>query len=363
MCRRGVTGRSCDVCEEGTNNVWPDCILCDEDCYNIWNDSISELTEVVNASISEALISSNASSVNVSAEEFDQLWSLVNDLSAVVNSSNFSLTELNRVDQLVVMVTQQVIPQIQAASEINASIININESEVVLLEQLEVMKRILATTLTDLNQLQLDFTADNGSDQSSQVQLSLNRSSAAYEVISNDVMLIVDMIVNSTRIYNEKINTFLSIEAQIYNLSLLVNNAMTFAKMTNSFLCGGEGEMSSNESDSNCDGIFRTSMTTLSQVVTSAMQINESLSMVASVESELKELLDMLELSSQHLNMINDHQLPDEVMMLKDDMLLLNEKLSDKLNSSILLLIESLINQSLELSLKVSPAEVCNLSL
>ena len=360
MCRRGVTGRSCDVCEEGTNNVWPDCILCDEDCYNIWNDSIAELTEVVNASVTEALASSNISSANVSAEEFDQLWSLVNDLSAVVNSSNFNLTELNRVDQLVVMVTKQVIPQIQAASEINDSIISINNSEVVLLERLELMKSSLTAELTDLDQLQLDLTADNGSNQSSQVQLALNRSSTAYEVISNDVMLIIDMIVNSTRVYNEKLNTFLSIEAQIYNLSSLVNNAMTFAKMTNSFLCGDE--MSSNGSDSNCDGIFRISMTTLSQVVISAMQINESLSMVARVESKLKELLDMLELSSQHLNTINDYQLPDEVMMLKDDMLLLNEKLSNKLNSSILLLIESLINQSLELSLKVSPAEVCNLS-
>ena len=78
--------------------MWPDCILCDEDCYNIWNDSITELTEVVNASVSEALTSLNISSANVLAEKFDQLWSLVNDLSAIVNSSNFSLTELNRVD-------------------------------------------------------------------------------------------------------------------------------------------------------------------------------------------------------------------------------------------------------------------------
>ena len=52
--------------------------------------------------------------------------------------------------------------------------------------------------------------------------------------------------------------------------------------------------------------------------------------MVARVESKLEELLDMLELSWRHLNMINDYQLPDEVM-LKDDMLLLNEKLSNKL--------------------------------
>ena len=77
--------------------MWPDCILCDEDCYNLWNNSITELTKIVNASISEALASSNTSSVNVSTEEFDQLQSLVDNISAIVNSSNLSLTELNRV--------------------------------------------------------------------------------------------------------------------------------------------------------------------------------------------------------------------------------------------------------------------------
>ena len=360
ICRRGVTGRSCDTCEEGTNNVWPDCIMCDEDCYNIWNNSITELTKIVNASISEALASSNTSSVNVSAEAFNQLQSLIDDVSAIVNSSNFSLTELNRVDQLVVMVTQQVITQIQAASNINASIIRINGSEVELLQTLERMKRSIATISMDLDELQLDLTADNGSVQSNQVQDSLNRSSTAYEVISNDVMPIIDMIINSSRIYNEKLNTFQSIEVQIYNLSTLVNNAMEFAETTNSFLC--KDEMSLNESDSNCDRIFRRSMTTLSEVVASAVQINESLNMVAIVESQLSELLNMLELSLQNLNLVNDYRLPDEVMMLKDDMLLLNEKLSNKLNASILLVIESLINQSLELNLKVTPAEVCNLS-
>lgn len=359
ICRRGVTGRSCDTCEEGTNNVWPDCIMCDEDCYNIWNNSITELTKIVNASISEALASSNTSSVNVSAEAFNQLQSLIDDVSAIMNSSNFSLTELNRVDQLVVMVTQQVITQIQAASNINASIIRINGSEVELLQTLERMKRSIATISMDLDELQLDLTADNGSVQSNQVQDSLNRSSTAYEVISNDVMPIIDMIINSSRIYNEKLNTFQSIEVQIYNLSTLVNNAMEFAETTNSFLC--KDEMSLNESDSNCDRIFRRSMTTLSEVVASAVQINESLNMVAIVESQLSELLNTLELSLQNLNMVNDYRLPDEVL-LKDDMLLLNEKLSNKLNASILLVIESLINQSLELSLKVTPAEVCNLS-
>ena len=216
------------------------------------------------------------------------------------------------------------------------------------------------TILMDLDELQLDLTADNGSVQSNQVQDSLNRSSTVYEVISNDVMPIIDMIINSSRIYNEKLNTFRSIEVQIYNLSTLVNNAMEFAETTNSFLC--KDEMSLNESDSNCDRVFRRSMTTLSEVVASAVQINESLNMVAIVESQLSELLNMLELSLQNLNMVNDYRLPDEVMMLKDDMLLLNEKLSNKLNASILLVIESLINQSLELSLKVTPAEVCNLS-
>ena len=361
ICRRGVTGRSCDICEEGTNNVWPDCIMCDEDCYNIWNNSITELTKIVNASISEALASSNTSSVNVSAEAFNQLQSLIDDISAIVNSSNFSLTELNRVDELVVMVTQQVITQIQAASNINASIININRSEVELLQTLERMKRSIATISMDLDELQLDLTADNGSIQSNQVQGSLNRPSTVYEVISNDVMPIIDMIINSSRIYNEKLNTFRSIEVQIYNLSTLVNNAMKFAETTNSFLC--KGEMSLNESDSNCDGVFRRSMSTLSEVVASAVQINESLNMVAIVESQLSELLNMLELSLQNLNMVNDYRLPDEVMMLKDEMLLLNEKLSNKLNASILLVIESLINQSLELSLKVTPGEVCNLLL
>ena len=216
--------------------MWPDCILCDEDRYNIWNSSITKLTKIVNASISEALASSNTSSVNVSAEEFNQLQSLIDNVSAIVNSRNFSLTELNRVDQLVVMVTQQVITQIQAASDINASIIKINGSEVELLQTLERMKRSIATISMDLDELQLDLTADNGSVQSNQVQDSLNRSSTAYEVISNDVMPIIDMIINSSRICNEKLNTFQSIEVQIYNLLTLVNNAMKFAETTNTFL-------------------------------------------------------------------------------------------------------------------------------
>ena len=93
---------------------------------------------------------------------------------------------------------------------------------------------------------------------------------------------------------------------------------MEFAETTNSFLC--EDEMSLNESDSNCDGVFRRSMTTFSEVVASAVQINESLNMLAIVESQLSKLLNMLELSLQNLNMVNDYQLPDEVMMLKDDM-------------------------------------------
>ena len=98
------------------------------------------------------------------------------------------------------------------------------------------------TISMDLDELQLDLTADNGSTsvQSDQVQNSLNRSSTAYEVISNDVMPIIDMIINSSRIYNEKLNTFQSIEVQIYNLSTLVNNAMEFAEITNSFLCKDE---------------------------------------------------------------------------------------------------------------------------
>ena len=94
ICRQGVTGRLCDACEEGTDNLWPDCLSCNDTCYNVWNDSIFQLTETVNANISEALMS-NISSVNVSLEEFDHLCDIVDNIFAIVNRSNLSLTELN----------------------------------------------------------------------------------------------------------------------------------------------------------------------------------------------------------------------------------------------------------------------------
>ena len=358
MCRQGVTGRSCDACELGTDNLWPDCFSCDDEFYVLLNGSIFELTEIVGANVSTVL-TSNTSSVNVSVEEFDRLCDIVDDISAIVNSSQLTLTEVNRVDQLVVMVTQQVIPLIQTASEINASIININASEMILLKQLEMMEKILTTTIGDLSELQLELMAENGTNWRNQVHLAFNTSSIAYEVISNNVLLLINMVTNNSIEYDAKLKTYVPVEADIYNLSSLVNNVMKFARRTNSFLCGDDAL--SIESHSNCDGVFRISMTTFSEIVLSIVEINEYLSRIASVESQLKELSDMLEQSLHNLNIISDHQLPNEMMMLRDHLLILNENLSNKLNSSILLLLELLVNQSLQLNLHATPVEVCTL--
>ena len=355
-CRQGVTGRLCDACEEGTDNVWPDCLTCDDECYTVWNGSIFLLTEVVNANISNAL-TSNVSSANVSLEEFDHLCDIVDDIFTIVNSSNLSLTELNRVDQLIVMITQQIMTQLQAANAINVSIGNINVSEVMLLEQLETIKGTLATALSDLNGLQLEIPVNNGTNLSSQVQHALNRSLEAYDVISKDVQIIVDMIKNISGVYDVKWKTFLSIENQIYELLSLVDNATKFAEEKNSFLCGNNVLLI----DSNCSGVFQVSLITASQIVTSIMKVGEYLSTVAITEFELKELSDTLELSLQDLSNVSGYELPDEVMMLRDHMLNINEKLSNKLNSSILLLIESLVNQLLQLSLNSTSVEVCTL--
>ena len=353
-CREGVTGRSCDACEEGTNNLWPDCLTCDDECYALWNDSIFQLTEVVNANISEAL-TSNISSVNVSMEEFDQLCDTVDDIFAISNSSNLSVIELNRVDELVVMLMQQIIIQLQAANAVNVSIVNISVSEVMLVEQLERIKRTLATALNDLNGLQLELPINNGTNLSNQVQRALNRSLQAYKVVSDDVQITIDLITNGSKVYDDKLKKFQSIENQIRELLSLVNNATEFAGEKNSFLCENNASLIG----SDCDGIFEESMITASQIVTSIKEVNEYLSMVAIIESQLIELSNTLELSLQNLSEISDYRLPDEAMMLRDDMLDLNEKLSDKLNSSILLLIESLANQLLQLSLNSTPVEVC----
>ena len=354
ICREGVTGRSCDACEEGTDNLWPDCLTCDEECYTLWNDSIFQLTEVVNANISEAF-TSNVSSVNVSMEEFDKLWDIFDDIFGIVNRSNLSVTELTRVDELVVILMQQIITQLQAANAVNVSIVNINISEVMLVEQLEIIKRTLAAALNDLNGLQLELPTNNVTNLSSQVQRALNRSLQAHEVVSDDVQMTVDLITNSSEVYDEKLKTFMSIENQIHELLSLVNNATEFAGENNAFLCGNNASLI----DTNCSGIFEVSLITASQIVSSIREVNEYLSMVAIIESQLMELSDTLELSLQNLSEISDYRLPDEVMMLRDDMLSLNEKLSDKLNSSILWLIESLANQMLQLSLNSTPIEVC----
>ena len=354
MCRQGVTGRLCDACEEGTDNLWPDCLTCDDECYTLWNDSIFQLTEVVNANISEAF-ASNVSSVNVSVEEFDQLRDIVDDIFAIVNSSNLSIPELNRVDELVVMIMQQIKTQLRAANATNVSIVNINVSEVMLVEQLELIKGTLATALSHLNELQLELSVNNNTNLSSQVQHALNRSLEAYEVISNDVQTTVDMITNNSGVYDAKLKSFQSIENQIHKLLSLVDDATEFADEKNSFLCGNNVLLI----DSNCSGVFQVSLITASQMIMSIMEVNQYLSMVAIIESQLTELSDTLELSLQNLSKISDYELPDEVTMLRDHMLNLNEKLSNKLNSSVLLIIELLANQLLELSLNSTPVEVC----
>lgn len=356
-CRQGVTGKSCDACEEGTDSVWPDCLKCNDTCYNLWNDSIFNLTEVVDTIVSTAT-TSNISSFNVSLEEFDRLCKIVDDIYTMLNKSNLSLTQLNRVDQLVVMVTEQVIPQLQAANVINTSISNINGSEMMLLEQLETIKKKLVTESNDLDELQLELMAANSSDLSNQIQSSLNRSLMAYKVMSNDVLQTIAMIRNNSRVYGAKLKTFLSIEVHIENLSSLVNSTTEFIARINSYLCGDI--MLSNESDSNCSGgVFQASMTTASQVLTSIMKINELLSTAVNLKSQLNELLEMLEMSLRNLNTTNDYELPNKVMMLRDEMSSLNDRLLMKLNPSVLLLSESLVNQTLRLSLNTTPDEVC----
>ena len=351
MCRQGVTGRSCDVCEEGTDNLWPDCLLCDDECYNLWNDSIYDLTEMVAANISDAE-AFNISLVYVSLEDFDHVCDIVDDIFTVVNGSNLSLTELNRVDELINMITQQIITQIQAANAINFSTVNISKSEAALSERLGIVR---GTVLSRLNALQLELPVSNNTNSSRQIQNSLNESLEAYGVISNDVKAILNMLTNSSEFYNLKLKAFMPIENQISQLLSLVDNATEFTEGMNAFLCGSNMPLI----DSNCSGAFQVSLITAGQIVASLMEVNENLSAMISVQSQLKEFLDALNLSIHNLSNIHDYQLPDEVMMLIDDMLNLNEILSDKLNSSVLELIETLANELLDLSLNSSYTEVC----
>ena len=354
VCRQGVTGRSCDVCEEGTDNMWPDCLLCDDECYNLWNDSIFDLTELVTANISDVK-GFNISLVYVSLEDFDHVCDIVDDIFTIVNRSNLSLTELDRVDKLVFMIMQQIISQMQAAIAVNSSIVNISQSEVVLSKQLGIVRQTLIAALIRLNGLQLESLVNNDTNSNSEIQQSLNKSLEAYEVISNDVQIILNMLKNNSEVYDLKRQAFMSIENQISQLLSLVDNATEFTEGMNFFLC----ESNTLLIDSNCSGIFQVSLITANQILASLLEVNEDLTTMTSVKSQLNEFLDALNLSLHNLSNIRDYQLPDEVTMLIDDMLNLNKILSDKLNSSILVLIESLANQLLDLSLNSSYTEVC----
>jgi len=300
---------------------------------------------------------SNTSSVDVSLEELDNLRDIIDDIFSIVTGSNLNLTELNRVDQLIVMVMQQMIKQLQAADAINVTMVSINQSEIMLLEQLKVIKEILARTLNDLNLVQLELMANGSTNLNSQVQRSLNRSLLAYEIITNDVLLTVAMITNKFKAYDIKLRSFLSIKDQISNFSSLIDDVTAFATKINSFLCGENVSLT----DTNCSGVVQVSITTASQITASIMEMNEYLSTVASVEFQLKETMEMLNHSLHVLKMIGKNELPTKVMTLRDDLLNLTEKLSNEIDSTVLLSLESLINQSLQLSLISTPDEVCML--
>jgi len=357
-CSPGVTGEFCEVCELGTTNLWPNCLACDSDCHNLWNNSLFQLTETVNESIS-MVTSLNASSINVTLMDLDYLYGLINEIVATVNSSSLNISQLNSVIRVVTMVTKQVTAQLQQASTIDENMMSINRSEMMLIKRLEQIYVQLTDSLTELGDLQLELAVDNGTDLVAIVTESLERSSAAYTIISNEIAFAIAAIANSSSDYQSKIDGFLPIKDQLMDLSSMINNVTAFVTTVHSFLCG-QCDLQ-DDCGMHCGGILNTSLATANRIKESIQTIDDHLNTTNMIKTELQNLLntansilmllnyteglELLSQANQQLNFIN--QLNN-----------LTSNLLDRLNISTLILIETMANNSLMYELSLTPAMV-----
>ena len=357
-CNPGVTGEFCEVCKPGTTNLWPNCLACDNECHNIWNNSLFQLTETVNESIS-MVTSLNASSINVTLMDLDYLYSLIDNITAIVNNSSLNVSQLNNVVRLVSIVTEQVTKQLQFANMTEDNIVSINRSEIMLLQQLENISERLTNSLTELDNLQLELTIDNGTDLVAVVTQSLERSSAAYKIISNEVILAIATIENSSSNYRSKIDSFQSIEDQIDDLLLVIDNITIFSETVNKFLCG-QCDLQE-DCGVNCGGILNRSIVTANQIEANIQIIDNHLNTTEQIKYELQKLLQRVNSTLALLNNMEDLDLLSQA---KQQLDLLNQlhnltsNLLSQLNLSTLLLIENMTNQSLMYQLSQTPSEV-----
>ena len=357
-CSPGVTGEFCEVCEPGTTNLWPNCLACDNECHNLWNNSLFRLTETVNESIS-MVTSLNASSINVTLMDLDYLYSLIDNITAIVNNSNLNVSQLNSVVRLVSIVTEQVTKQLQLANMIEDNMVSINRSEIMLLQQLESISEQLTNSLTELNNLQLELTVDNGTDLVAVVTQSLERSSAAYKIIANEVIVAITTIEDSSSNYQSKIESFQSIEDQINDLLLVIENITIFSETVNRFLCG-QCDLRE-DCGMNCGGILNRSIATANQIEASIQIIDNHLNTTKLIKYELQKLLQRV---NSTLVLLNNTEDLDLLSQAKQQLDLLNQlhnltsNLLSRLNLSTLLLIENMTNQSLMYQLSQTPSEV-----
>jgi len=356
-CSPGVTGEFCEVCEPGTTNLWPNCLSCDNECHNLWNNSLFQLTETVNESIS-MVTSLNASSINVTLMDLDYLYSLIDNIVTIVNSSNLNISQLNSVVKLVAIVTEQVTTQLQLVNMIEDNVVNINRSEVVLLQQLENISKQLTNSVAELDGLQLELAVDNGTDLAVIVTQSLERSLATYRVISDEVTLVIAAIENSSSNYQSKIDSFQPIEDQLDELLFDIGNISIFSMTVNKFLCG---QCDLEDCGVNCGGILNRSIATINRNKANIQIVEGHLNASKLIKDELQKLLGRVNSTLALLNNTEDLDLLNQT---KQQLDLLNElrnltsNLLDRLNISTLLLIENIVNQSLMYQLSQTPSEV-----
>jgi len=301
----------------------------------------------------------NASSINVTLMDLDYLYSLIDNITAIVNNSNLNVSQLNSVVRLVSIVTEQVTKQLQLANMIEDNMVSINRSEIMLLQQLESISEQLTNSLTELNNLQLELTVDNGTDLVAVVTQSLERSSAAYKIIANEVIVAITTIEDSSSNYQSKIESFQSIEDQINDLLLVIENITIFSETVNRFLCG-QCDLRE-DCGMNCGGILNRSIATANQIEASIQIIDNHLNTTKLIKYELQKLLQRV---NSTLVLLNNTEDLDLLSQAKQQLDLLNQlhnltsNLLSRLNLSTLLLIENMTNQSLMYQLSQTPSEV-----
>ena len=196
VCREGVEGERCDMCQQNTTGIFPSCEPCDE-CTGQWTRRIDQLEENVGTTIS-FIATLNLTNVTVDEEDIptlDILFDLLQQIRAVLNMSQIDFisnvvqsnhtricTLINQTQLLInrAILVQNRLDRLENTSEsIRAEVVNLIEILTALQNEFE-----------NISQL-TNFTSVDPSFYLSLAQAALERSNRADQLINTNVTTLI----------------------------------------------------------------------------------------------------------------------------------------------------------------------------